>query len=123
MEPGAQPAAYHEGGESMQGFIGPATRQVKRLQFTPPADGTVVVDWAVDVSMDLPPLSERDIALDTMTRGQAMTARLLRQHHLEMAQWTLRPEVGHAVWSDWQEFETLVEAGSAAVRRWIEGRS
>ena len=76
----------------------------------------------VDVSMNLPPLTERDIALDTMTRGQALTARLLRKRHLERARWTLRPEVGDAVWSDWGAFDTLVEAGSTTMRRWFEGR-
>jgi hypothetical protein len=46
----AQPMAFHEGGEKMQGFLGTAPMRVQRLQFIPPAAGTVVVNWAAIVS-------------------------------------------------------------------------
>ena len=78
---------------------------------------------AVDVSINIPPLSDDDIALDTMTRGQTMTARLLRQHHLDHARWVLRPQVGDTVWSDWQAFDDLVECGRTAMRSWLDGES
>ncbi len=75
--------------------------------------------FAVDVSMDLGERSEDDIALDTMMRTQTMTAALLRQRQLGDARWILKPDVGHAAWSDWDLFEDLVEAGAKAMRAWL----
>ncbi len=75
--------------------------------------------FAVDVSMDLGERSEDDIALDTMMRTQTMTAALLRQHQLGDARWILKPDVGHAAWSDWDLFEELVDAGAEAMRVWL----
>ncbi len=75
--------------------------------------------FAVDVSMDLGERSDDDIALDTMMRTQTMTATRLRQHQQRDARWILRPEVGHATWSDWDLFEKLVEAGAMAMRAWL----
>jgi len=40
---------------------------------------------AVDTSMDVPPIAEDDLVLDTMWRTQMMTARLLRQRQLRSA--------------------------------------
>jgi NTE family protein len=74
---------------------------------------------AVDVSMNLGERSDDDIALDTMMRTQTMTGALLRQHQLQDARWVLRPDVGHATWSDWNLFEELVEAGSKTTRSWL----
>lgn len=74
---------------------------------------------AVDVSMNLGERSDDDIALDTMMRTQTMTGTLLRQHQLQDARWVLRPDVGHATWSDWDLFEELVEAGSKTTRAWL----
>lgn len=78
--------------------------------------------FAVDVSMDLGERSDTDIALDTMMRAQTITASALRDHQLRDAKWVLRPEVGHAVWSDWDLFDQLVEAGAEAMREWLGGR-
>ncbi len=75
--------------------------------------------FAVDVSMDLGKRSDDDIALDTMMRTQTITAAALRQHQFRDARWVLRPEVGHAAWSDWDLFEELVEAGAKAMRGWL----
>ncbi|MEN8163989.1 MAG: patatin-like phospholipase family protein [Acidobacteriota bacterium] len=77
--------------------------------------------FAVDVSMDLGKPSEEDIALDTMMRTQTMTASVVRQNQLHDARWVLRPEVGHATWSDWDLFEELVEAGAKAMKMWLGG--
>lgn len=74
---------------------------------------------AVDVSMDLGERSDNDIALDTMMRTQSMTGALLREHQLEEARWVVRPQVGHATWSDWDLFEDLVEKGAQAMRTWL----
>jgi NTE family protein len=75
--------------------------------------------FAVDVSMNLGERSDDDIALDTMMRTQTITAARLRQHQQRDARWVLRPEVGHATWSDWDLFEELVEAGAMAMREWL----
>ncbi len=75
--------------------------------------------FAVDVSMDLGERSDDDIALDTMMRTQTMTASLLRHHQLGDARWTLKPDVGHAAWSEWHLFEELVDAGAKAMRMWL----
>jgi len=75
--------------------------------------------FAVDVSMDLGERSDDDIALDTMMRTQTMTAALLRRQQLGDARWILKPEVGHAAWSDWDLFEELVDAGAKAMRGWL----
>jgi NTE family protein len=98
----------------------------------PLVDGGVVADvpvaaarsigWpvvAVDVSMDLPQLSEDDLVLDTMMRTQMMTARLLRRHHMRGATDVIRPEVGTTTWADWNRFDELVEAGRTATRRFL----
>ena len=74
---------------------------------------------AVDVSMALGERSDDDIALDTMMRTQTITGTLLRKHQLEEARWVLRPDVGHATWSDWNRFEELVDAGARAMRSWL----
>ncbi|RLE34462.1 MAG: hypothetical protein DRJ61_05175 [Acidobacteria bacterium] len=75
--------------------------------------------FAVDVSMDLGERSENDIALNTMMRTQTMTAAVVRQDQLRSARWILRPEVGHATWSDWDLFEEMVETGAKAMRAWL----
>ncbi len=76
---------------------------------------------AFDVSMDLPPLADEDIALDTLTRTQMMTARRLRQRQLKEARWVIRLPVGHATWSAWDLFEDLVSAGDEAMSSWLAG--
>ena len=75
--------------------------------------------FAVDVSMDLGERTDDDIALDTMMRTQTMTAALLRQHQSDDARWILKPNVGHAAWSEWHLFEELVDAGAKAMRAWL----
>lgn len=77
---------------------------------------------AVDASVDLADRQDDDIALDTMMRTQSMTGARLRRHQLEGARWILRPEVGNAMWSDWDRFSELVEAGATAMRAWLDGR-
>ncbi len=74
---------------------------------------------AVDVSMDLPPLSPGDLVLDTMMRTQSMTARLLREHQLRRCLHVVRPDVGRAAWFDWDRLDELVEAGRVAARMWL----
>ena len=74
---------------------------------------------AVDVSMELPPLTDDDLVLDTMARAQMITAGLLRRDHLARAAAVIRPEVGVTTWADWNRFEDLVQAGRVAARRFL----
>ena len=74
---------------------------------------------AVDASMDVPPLSEDDLVLDTMMRTQMMTARLLRERLLRRATHVIRPDVGGARWAEWHRFDEFVEAGRAAAREFL----
>lgn len=74
---------------------------------------------AVDVSMELPPISQDDLVLDTMVRAQMITASLLRRSHLTKARAVIRPAVGMTTWADWNRFEDLVEAGRAAARSFL----
>jgi NTE family protein len=69
---------------------------------------------AVDVSLDLPPIREDDLVLDTMMRTQMMTARLLRRRQLRSATHVIRPGVGDARWAEWSRFDDFVEAGRKA---------
>ena len=74
---------------------------------------------AVDSSMDVPPIAEDDLVLDTMWRTQMMTARLLRQRQLESATQVIRPQVGGARWAEWHRFDEFVEAGRVATREFL----
>jgi len=74
---------------------------------------------AVDVAMDLPPVDDRAIALDTMMRAQVMTARLLREQQLRRVRHLLRPAVGHATWADWSRLDELIAAGRTAALTWL----
>jgi NTE family protein len=74
---------------------------------------------AVDVSMDLPPYSPEVSVLSTMMRTQLMTSIRLRKRQLSTVDRVIRPEVGGATWSDWDQFDDLVEAGRKAAREWI----
>jgi NTE family protein len=69
---------------------------------------------AVDASMELPPLSEDNLVLDTMMRTQMITARLLRNQVLSRVRGVIRPQVGCVAWADWHEFDRLVAAGRRA---------
>lgn len=69
---------------------------------------------AVDVSIDIPPLAHDELVLDTMMRSQLITLRLLRARHLRRVRAVIRPQVGDAVWADWESFSRLVEAGRSA---------
>jgi NTE family protein len=71
---------------------------------------------AVDTSMDVPPIAEDDLVLDTMWRTQMMTARLLRRRQLKSATQVIRPQVGGARWAEWHRFDEFVEAGRVATR-------
>jgi len=82
-----------------------------------PAGAARSMGWpviAVDASMDLPPLSEDALVLDTMMRTQMMTARLLRNRVLSRVRGVIRPQVGCTAWADWHEFDRLIEAGRRA---------
>lgn len=82
-----------------------------------PVDAAKSVGWpvvAVDASMDIPPIADSDLVLDTMMRTQMMTARLLRNQQLLRATHVIRPQVGCATWADWGRFEELVSAGRQA---------
>ena len=74
---------------------------------------------AVDTSMDVPPIAEDDLVLDTMWRTQMMTARLLRRRQLRSATHVIRPRVGNARWAEWYRFDEFVEAGRVATREFL----
>ncbi len=74
---------------------------------------------AVDVSMELPPQLEGQTALHVMMRTQVMTSRLLRNCQLRGADAVVRPAAGHVAWSEWDEFDELVENGRRAAREWL----
>ena len=78
---------------------------------------------AVDVSMDIPGAGREDTALDTMMRTQMMTSQLLRQYQLRKARWVIRPKVGGALWSEWDRFEEMINAGRRAMDLWFEGQN
>jgi NTE family protein len=103
-----------------------------RIEGQPLVDGGVVAEvptkaareqgWpviAVDVSMDVPPLSANDLVLDTMMRTQMMTARLLRERQLRSATQVIRPAVGDARWAEWNRFDEFVEAGRRATLEFL----
>jgi NTE family protein len=73
----------------------------------------------IDASMDLPPLRDNDLVLDTMMRTQMMTARLLRERLLSRAWAVIRPRVGDATWADWHRFDELVVEGRRAARSFL----
>jgi len=73
----------------------------------------------VDASMEIPPVEDDDLALDTMMRTQMMTAQLLRQRQLAQATWMIRPKIGHVAWADWESMDTMIEAGETAAREFF----
>ena len=74
---------------------------------------------AVDVSLDVPPIREDDLVLDTMMRTQMMTARLLRRRQLRSATRIIRPGVGNARWAEWSRFDDFVNAGRKATLEFL----
>ena len=74
---------------------------------------------AVDVSLDVPPIREDDLVLDTMMRTQMMTARLLRRRQLRSATRIIRPGVGDARWAEWNRFDDFVDAGRKATLEFL----
>lgn len=87
-----------------------------------PVDAAKEIGWpvvAVDASMDVPPVADTDLVLDTMMRTQMMTAGLLRTQQLRRATHVIRPQVGRATWADWGRFEELVAAGREAAEEFL----
>jgi NTE family protein len=87
-----------------------------------PSNAGREVGWpvvAVDVSLDVPPLSGDDLVLDTMMRTQMMTARLLRERQLRSATLVIRPEVGNARWAEWNRFDEFIDAGRTATLEFL----
>jgi NTE family protein len=74
---------------------------------------------AVDVSLDVPPLRDDDLVLDTMMRTQMMTARLLRRRQLLSATHVIRPAVGDARWAEWNRFDEFIECGYKATLEFL----
>jgi len=103
-----------------------------KIDGRPLVDGAVVAEvpavaareegWpviAVDVSLDVPPVREDDLVLDTMMRTQMMTARLLRRRQLRSATHVIRPGVGDAIWAEWNRFDDFVDAGRKATLEFL----
>ncbi len=74
----------------------------------------------VDASMEIPPLEDDDLALDTMMRTQMMTSRLLRERQLADATWVISPKIGHVAWADWGTFDQMIEAGETAAKEFFQ---
>ena len=74
---------------------------------------------AVDVSLNVPPIREDDLVLDTMMRTQMMTARLLRRRELRSATHIIRPGVGDARWAEWNRFDEFIDAGRKATLEFL----
>ena len=75
---------------------------------------------AVDVSSPIPPYREGRLVLETLARTAMMTSTVLRQCQLREANRVVHPEIGQVVWSDWNRFDELVEAGRDAARRLLD---
>ncbi len=110
--PGMVPAVRVDGRDLVDGAVVAEVPTVAAR-----GEGWPVV--AVDVSIDVPPVSGDDLVLDTMMRTQMMTARLLRRRQLRSATHVIRPDVGDARWAEWQRFDEFVELGRAAAREFL----
>jgi NTE family protein len=75
---------------------------------------------AVDASMEIPPLADDDLALDTMMRTQMMTSERLRQRQLAEARWVIRPDIGQVAWADWGAIDDMINAGERAARAFFD---
>lgn len=78
--------------------------------------------WPVvvsDVSMDLPPMRDDDLVLDTMARTQMMTLRLLRERELASVRAVIQPDVGLTTWAEWDKFDGLIAAGRMAALKFF----
>jgi len=73
----------------------------------------------VDASMEIPPVENDDLALDTMMRTQMMTSQLLRQRQLAEATWMIRPKIGSVAWAEWGTIDEMIEAGESAAREFF----
>jgi len=71
---------------------------------------------AVDISQELTPYRPDRLVLETMNRTQAMTAALLRKCQLRRATREVRPAVGKLLWSAWDHWEEMFEAGRSAAQ-------
>ena len=110
--PGMVPAVHIDGRNLVDGGVVAEVPAVAAR-----AEGWPVV--AVDVSIDVPPVGEDDLVLDTMMRTQMMTARLLRRRQLRSATYVIRPKVGGARWAEWNRFDEFVEIGRVAAREFL----
>ncbi len=84
-----------------------------------PVDAARELGWpvlAVDISQELPPYRPDRLVLETMNRTQVMTAALLRACQLHRATLVVRPPVGRLLWSAWDHWEEMLEAGRVAAR-------
>lgn len=73
----------------------------------------------VDAAMEIPPVEEDDLALDTMMRTQMMTSQLLRRRQLAETTWIIRPKIGHVAWADWGTSDEMIGAGETAAREFF----
>ncbi len=110
--PGMVPAKLVEGNELVDGAVVAEVPVAAARAYGRPV-------LVVDASMELPPLEDDELALDTMMRTQMMTAALLRQRQLADARWVIRPKIGHVAWADWGTFDEMIEAGEAAAREFF----
>jgi len=87
-----------------------------------PVGAARALGWPVvafDVSMDLPPLRDDDLVLDTMARTQMMTLRLLRNRQLAKVRAVIQPQVGLTTWAEWHKFDELIAAGRMAALKFF----
>jgi len=87
-----------------------------------PVDAAREIGWpvlAIDISQELPPYRPDRLVLETMNRTQAMTAALVRSCQLRRATRVIHPPVGRLLWSAWDHWEEMLDAGRAAGRDFL----
>jgi NTE family protein len=107
--PGVLPAVEIDGRRLVDGAVVAEVPVAAARRLREPVIG-------IDVSMRLPPLAGDELVLDVLMRTQMMSQNLLRARQLASCLHVLRPDVGTAVWSDWDRLEELAEAGRRAAR-------
>ncbi|MBI4582758.1 MAG: patatin-like phospholipase family protein [Planctomycetes bacterium] len=76
---------------------------------------------AVDITNQFEPVTKVGIGLEAILAVEAIAGRRINQVELSQADVVIRPEVGYKAWSDFSDFEQLVDggvqAGKAAVAK------
>ncbi|MGD8440450.1 MAG: patatin-like phospholipase family protein, partial [Holophagae bacterium] len=107
--PGMVPAVEIDGAQLVDGGVVAEVPIAAAKRFGSPV-------LAVDASMEIPSLSDDDLALDTMMRTQMMTSERLRQRQIAEVRWVIRPDIGPVAWADWDVMDEMIASGDRAAR-------